>query len=65
MKRRPITLDEAEMLASFYSRMPIARIREAAASGSTLELEESDFHDHGDFVRIVIDGKVVFYAEGY
>lgn len=65
MKRRPLDLNEAKSLGSFYSLMPVALIEKAIDAGSDVVLEESTFSDSGDYVRVLIDGKQVFHASGY
>ena len=65
MKRRSLNLNEAKSLGSFYSLMPVALIEKAIGDGKIVELVESTFEDPNDFCSVMVDGRVVFHANGF
>lgn len=63
--RKPLTVDLATNLHAFYERMPIEEIVKAIRDGKEVELVESIFTDPNDYCAVNIEGRQVFYEEGY
>ena len=66
-KRRPATLDDAKTFSAFgMLQINMEALEARLASGSSLEIEESEFKDPGpDYSALLLDGARIGYWRGY